>query len=132
MDFWIIFLAFIILSLIYRTLTSLNNLIKLKRLHKLYQTDLNKFIEESEISLSLFKEAGLKDYEIKVTIESDLVLRTAIIDIPQYHQQNISIFDNITYNHQDVTSVVNKLFLKSKGVFRYRLKECLNPLFWIQ
>lgn len=132
MDFWIIFLALIIASLIYRALFNLSKFVKIKSLHELYKADINKFVEESQIALSLFKEAGLKDSGVRVTTKSGLVMRTALQDIPQYQQQNISVFDNLTFNHQDIIPAVNGLFLKAKGIFRHRLKESINPLFWIQ
>lgn len=132
MDFWIVFLALIFVSLIYRALSNFSKLDKIKKLHKLYIADINKFVEESQIALSLFKEAGLKDGGVQVTTKSRLVLRTAMQDIPQYQQQNISVFDNLTFNHQDIIPAVNGLFLKAKGIFRHRLKESINPLFWVQ
>lgn len=132
MEFWIIFIVLILASLIYRALFNFSRLRKIKSLHTLYKTDLDKFIEESQIALSLFKEAGLKDHGVQVTTKSRLVLRTASLDIPQYQQQNISIFDNLTFNHEDVVPAVTGLFMKAKGIFRHRLKESINPLFWIQ
>ena len=132
MDFWIAFLALILASLIYRALSNWSKLLKIKKLHELYKADKTKFVEESQIALSLFKEAGLKDSGVHVTTKSRLVLRTALQDIPQYQQQNISVFDNLTFNHQDIIPAVNGLFLKAKGIFRHRLKEGISPLFWIQ
>lgn len=132
MSFWIILLSIIFASLIYRALINFSKLLKIKSLQKIFETDHNGFIEESEMALSLFKEAGLKDGGIPVTIESDLVVRTPMGDIPQYQQRTISLFDNLTFNHNDIRPAVIGLFLKSKGVFRSRFKESLNPLFWIQ
>ena len=132
MSFWIILVVLIIASLIYRAVLNYSRLRKVNSLQELFETEHNKFIEESEIALSLFKDAGLKDAGIPVTIESDLVLRTPIQDIPQYQQRTISLFDNLTFNHKDIRPAVRGLFLKSKGVFRHQLKESLNPLFWIQ
>ncbi|TRX72686.1 hypothetical protein [Carboxylicivirga sp. M1479] len=131
MDFWIIFIAIIVFSLIFQILLNYSKLRKIKKLHKLHLTDFNKFIEESEIALSLFKEAGLEDGKVMVTRESDLVLRTPMIDIPQYHQHNVSVFNNVACNHEDIIPAVNGLFMKTKGVFRHRLREVLNPLNWV-
>ena len=132
MSFWITLLALIIISLIYRALVNYIRFRKIKSLHNIYAQDHEQFIEESQIALSLFKEAGLKDHNVHVTTKSRLVLRTAFQDIPQYQQQNISVFDNITFIHPDVNPAVVSLFMKAKGVFRHRLKESMNPLFWIQ
>lgn len=132
MSFWIFFFSLILASLVYRTVLNYSRLRKINSLWKVYETDHNKFIEESEIALSLFKEAGLKDGGIQVTTESDLVIRTPMADIPQYQQRTISLFDNLSYNHQSIRPAVIGLFMKSKGVFRFRLKESMSPLFWIQ
>ncbi len=132
MDFWIVFIAIIAFSLIYKALFNYSKLKKVQKLHEIYKNNFNKFVEESQIALSIFKEAGLEDSFVRVTTKSDLVLRTAMQDIPQYHQQSISVFKNLTFNHKDVIPAVNGLFMKSKGIFRHRLKETINPLHWIQ
>lgn len=132
MSLWISLFILITISLIYRALINYSRFRKIKSLHYLYGQDHNQFIEESQIALSLFKEAGLEDSYVRVTTKSGLILRTALQDIPQYQQQTISVFSNLTFIHPDVNPHVIGLFMKSKGVFRNRLKESINPLFWIQ
>jgi hypothetical protein len=132
MDFWITFSSIVLLSLIYPCLLNLNHFLKIKKLHKTFQTDIHKFIEEYQLTLTLFKLAGLEDGNVQAITKSKLVLTNGFEEFPQYEKHNISLFDNLTYQHSDVTPTVNGLFLKAKGVYQNRLKECISPLFWIQ
>ena len=116
MDFWIIFIATIASSLIYKVLLNFSKLKKVQKLHEIYKNDFNSFVEESQIALSIFKEAGLEDSYVRVTTKSDLVLKTATQVIPQYHQQSVSVFENLTFHHKVIITTVNELFMKSKGI----------------
>ena len=53
------------------------------------------------------------------------------MDTPLYRQHSASVFENVACNHQDIIPAVDVLFMKTKGVFRHRLRETINPLNWV-
>jgi hypothetical protein len=72
--------------------------------------------------ISLFKNAGLEDILVPVVEPAGFgYIQTG----------NGSVFTNLTNKRKDIASHVIDLFYRAKGVYKDRMLEAFNPLFWI-
>ena len=80
------------------------------------------FVENKHRILELFNKAGIQD---KILPTSTFVG----MGIKNY---NYSVHDNLEMVSEDTKRVVNYSFLEAIGVFRSRIKNAINPLYWIE
>jgi hypothetical protein len=81
-----------------------------------------KFDQHQPQIVKLFQDAGIEDV---------LVSRVAVVGMTIQTSQ-ASAFQNLAVREQDVPSVVSTLFHRTIGVYRNRLFETVNPLYWIE
>lgn len=77
---------------------------------------------DSEI-VTLFKKANIKDSYIGFVNP---------IGFGRIQSGNASLFDNLFVNNKDVVANTFNAFYKAKSVFKRRIKENFNPIFWIE
>ena len=80
------------------------------------------FVENKHRILELFNKAGIQD---KILPTSTFVG----MGIKNY---KYSVHDNLEMVSEDTKRVVNYSFREAIGVFRSRIKNAINPLYWIE
>jgi hypothetical protein len=73
--------------------------------------------------INIFLHAGLKDTTLSVIEPGGYGLVKTI---------NISLFDNIPLLRNDIPSIVVQFFKESIGVFRNRMVDAVNPIYWLE
>ena len=127
MDNWKIFIAITLGFMFFRFL---DNLIKLRSLKKLF-ADYKKYIRDRNISfnekkpqiIKLFRQAKIEDFAIN-RLE------------PKGYGQLLSVqakgFSNLNVIDEEVITIITQKFHEAIGVFKSRIYEVINPLFWIE
>lgn len=123
---WYYIVGFFVLVMILRFVT---NFYKYKRVQNLFEkyneylrTDLFEFAQNKEEIKSLFKDAGLKDFSI---------IHQEFLGHGNFANMQVSGFDNLTNQREDIVGNIRMKFNEAIGVFRKRYKESFNPIFWI-
>jgi hypothetical protein len=72
---------------------------------------------------SLFKEAQIKDSS---------VIHQEFLGFGKFANMQVSVFDNMHSNRQDIFNLVSLAFNQAIGVFRHRARETFSPIFWLE
>lgn len=83
----------------------------------------NDFPKSKREIINLFKKAGISDSKIPVTQP---------IGFGKISTFNASVFENFPNRHVDHISIVLAMFSEAEGVYRKRLTDSINPLYWIE
>lgn len=107
----------------------INNLYKFKRTKFLYYQYLDskitgdmEFIQKKQEVISLFKDAGLKDFAF---------IHQEFLAYGQHSTMTVSGFDNMNSDRLDVFNHMKTRFNEAIGVYRKRFMDSFNPMFWI-
>lgn len=116
---------FIILCMM-KILINLNKYILTKYYFNMYNKFLTRNIwqisEYKQQILKLFKDTGMKDsYFASYPIESGFPMPTTI-----------SHFENFLNRRDDIVQRTSSCFYQSMGLYRSRILETFNPIFWIE
>lgn len=113
--------------LILRFIVCLNRLIQIKRYHKSYHEYIKKptfeFNEKKPQIISLFKNAGVTNF---------VVPRIEPAGFGQLAQMKLDGFANLTLVDTEIITIVEGKFHEAIGIFRHRLLQTTNPIFWIE
>lgn len=113
--------------LILRFIVCLNRLIQIKRYHKSYQDYLKNptfsFSEKKPQIINLFKNAEVTNFVIP---------RLEPAGFGQIAQMKLDGFENLTLIDNEIVTIVESKFHEAIGVFRHRLLQTINPIFWIE
>lgn len=82
----------------------------------------NNFPQYAASTIKLFKRAGIHDTTILI---SQPLNEFTIVNSP------VSVFDNITIFDRDITARVLDNFENAIGVYKSRIIESFNPIYWI-
>ena len=110
----------------YRLISNIYSLHQITFLSKEY----DKFFTDKKVSvrernseiIALFKKANIKDSHIGFAKP---------VGFGMVQSGNVSTFDNLFVKNPEIISNAYDAFDQSKGVFKRRIKENFNPLFWI-
>ena len=81
------------------------------------------FIELSHQVVTLFKNAGVEDTTVP---------NVQFIGFGNFQASNPSVFSNISVIRKDIVSYVIGMFHQAIGIYRTRVLETFNPLYWIE
>lgn len=87
------------------------------------RTDDFTFQQYKEEILTLFKEAGLKDF---------FVFHQEFLGFGNFANVQLPGFANLTNRREDIVANILRCFNEAIGVFRKRYKDAFNPVFWIE
>ena len=96
------------------------------RYHKMYNANLKKpewKIEEIQPQIAkLFKEAGIEDSHVPYVepVGYNHIITTTV-----------SALENIGTRRQDVVQNITAMFHRAKGIYRGRMLDAINPLYWL-
>lgn len=125
MDWYFYVFGFLVL-IILRFVNNFYKYLNIKSLYSKYKvfimTGEPEFIQKKEEIKSLFKDAGIKDFELPHQV---------FLGYGQFANTTISGFDNMTYNREDIVGNMSIKFNEAIGVFKKRYKDSFNPMFWI-
>jgi hypothetical protein len=99
---------------------------RVKKLYKIYDDYINKKIDYkkmigySEEIIEMFNKVGIEDLEVPV------------VEMLGMQRIKASVQKNILITRPDVIIQMNKLFFSTLGVFKRRIYESLNPIYWIE
>lgn len=127
MDNWKIFIIIILGFMFFRLF---DNLIKLRSLKKLF-AGYKKYIKDPNVSfnekkpqiIKLFRQAKIEDFAINR------------LEPKGYgHLLNVQAkgFSNLNLIDGEVITIITQKFHEAIGVFKSRIYEVINPLFWIE
>ncbi|MGL4572923.1 MAG: hypothetical protein ACRCVJ_17885 [Clostridium sp.] len=120
------FLFIFFIFFCYRLIDSVCSFIKIRSLHKMYIDWLSgkpsNICYSNKETIILFKKAKIRDSGIPV-VEPLGYGRAA--------SYTASIFESFPNNREDFVYVTDKLFFDATGTFLLNIKNCFNPLFWI-
>jgi len=127
MENWIIFIIIIIIFIVFRLL---NNLIKLRSIKKFY-SDYQEYLKDPKYSFSektplivkLFKQAD---------IDNSVITRLSPKGYGYLQNIETNIFSNLTLIDQEVETLITRKFHEAIGIYKSRVYETINPLFWIE
>ena len=113
--------------LVIKFLINLSRYIQCKWYLSRYQSHIKKpaweFVEHSLQIVRIFKGAGVED----VTVSN-----VEFIGFGHFQSSRPSVFSNLTVTREDVVGAVLNMFYKSIGVYRSRMLETINPLYWVE
>lgn len=99
----------------------------MKRYFRIYEEYLAnpslEFLQDKSQIIALFKEADIANFYIH---------RLEPAGFGQVMKQQIDGFQNIALTDGEIIHLVRLKFNEAIGVFRHRMKESINPLFWIE
>ena len=81
------------------------------------------FAEKTSQIIDLFKKANLANKYISITVP--VVGR-------QYERAKTSIYDNLFLQNQIISNAIHHNFKQAIGVFKRRIYDSINPIFWIE
>ncbi len=107
------------------------NFSKLRRLKKLmsgYEEYIKNpssqaFHEKKCEIIGLFQSAGLRDPQVPLV---------QMVDPMHIVRGNYSVFDNLTVLKPEFISAMQALFLESIGVYKKRVSNSINPVYWLE
>ncbi len=82
-----------------------------------------KFVQNSVQIVELLKNAGIED---------SVVTAVEPIGFGKIQSSHPSVFDNLTTIREDVVGLVLLKFHKAIGVYRSRMLETINPIYWVE
>ena len=82
-----------------------------------------KLLEDKSQVVSLFQAAGIKDQEIGAS---------ELVGYGKIRVGSASIFDNFPNAREDYAQAIVRMFHQAIGVYRSRIFETFNPLYWIE
>lgn len=119
-------LFFFLLIILYKFISNLSNYLRIKTLHKYFcdfvdhkRTDMNLYKQEV---ISLFQKANIKD--IKTPVSEP-------IGYGQIMHANVSVFSMFPSLRPTFAGEALNMFEEAAGVFKKNMRDCLNPLYWI-
>lgn len=118
----------VILVIVLRAVYYFMQLKKIKKYKELYleyikeSQDYSFFQYKQEI-VSLFKEAGLKDFGVP---------HVEPLGFGNLQSMTLSGFDNLLSNRNDVVKVVRGMFEETIGVNKHKMEQSINPFYWIK
>ena len=120
-------LVFFLVILALRFLINLSKYLQCKRYFEDYKRYIEgggwKIVEHSLQIVKLFEDAGVEDATVTHVEE---------IGYGNLQSSRPSVFRNISIKRQDIASHVVTMFHQAIGVYRSRMIETINPLFWIE
>lgn len=120
-------LIIIFLSIwIYRLLTNLYCLHRIKFLSNKYDD----FWKNKEISAREYT-SEIKLIFKKADIKEEYVGHVQPLGLGQIQTGNVSVFDNMFVNDRRIVSIIFSNFDDAIGVYKRRIRENFNPLYWI-
>jgi hypothetical protein len=94
-----------------------------KRYKKYIEDPTWDFHEYKHQFIKLFKDAGINDSLVPVVNPVGMgLVQTA----------NVSFFSNVNITREDIVNLMIKSFHEAIGVYRSRIIETFNPLFWLE
>jgi hypothetical protein len=81
------------------------------------------FVESEPQVVKLFSSAGVKDSTFSHVEE---------IGYGNLQSSRPSVFNNMSVRREDVVHITLRMFHKSIGVYRSRMLDTINPLYWIE
>lgn len=118
-----VFLAIFLYKLLSNIISYFNN----SRLYKIWKSfflnDNNHAVTYTSQIVSNFKKAGIKNSTHPITIPTghNYVANT-----------KYSYFDNIFMKSPQTLPIISEFFLQAQGIYRKRIFESFNPLYWIE
>ncbi|NQU29988.1 MAG: hypothetical protein HQ525_04915 [Anaerolineae bacterium] len=82
-----------------------------------------RFAEQAPQVIQLFKNAGIDDIKMS-NIEPD-----GYGGLLKFHP---SVFENLAVKRQEIVNHVLRMFHEAIGIYRHRVFEALNPLYWLE
>jgi len=91
------------------------------------ENSLWEIIEENKVEIiKLFNKAGFENYEVPVTVPTGFNHVT---------HRNVDLYENMTklisIGELSIPVLIRQTFINAIGVYKYRIRESLNPLYWI-
>ena len=83
----------------------------------------NDLLEYKSEIIDLFQKANVKD---------KIVVYTEPVGYGYISNSNVSVFNNIQLKDDRFVARIINSFDESISVFKYRCKQCFNPIYWIQ
>ena len=81
------------------------------------------FVEHTLQIVRIFKSAGVEDFTVS---------NVKAIGFGHFQSSRPSVFNNLEVKREDIVSLVQRMFYQSIGVYRSRMYETINPLYWIE
>ena len=110
-----------------KVLINFQKYFRCKLLFRKYKTYMKnpewEFLEFQPQIVSLLKDAGIEDSMVTVVQP---------IGYGNLQSSHVSVFSNISNRRSDVVGMVQGKFHQALGVYRSRIFESVNPLYWIE
>lgn len=81
------------------------------------------FVEQTPQIIRLFINAGIEDA---------IVSSVEWIGFGYFQTSKPSVFNNISVTRNDIVNLALKMFHRSIGIYKSRLIETINPIYWIE
>lgn len=124
--FLFIFIVIIVTHAIY----NLINFLRYSYIEKLFFGLFSDDVKVKDKSLS--SKNTLLNYMKYADVSDKYIPCTQSLGYGQIVNSNVSIFENITNNRQDIASTAYKLLLEAKGNYWSRFINSINPFYWIR
>lgn len=112
---------------LYKLVRNVINLLKIcyyKKQYLDFLAEKESHIEQYAIqTVNLFKQAGIEEIFIPISQP---------VGFHQVANFNASVFANFPSNKPELASPSRDMFEKAIGIFRSRIIECFNPIYWIE
>lgn len=98
---------------------------------KFYFRCYNKYLKKSSWSFPEKRQAVVNLMK-KANVEDSFRPRVEPVGYGQLSAAQISVFSNLGLPYEDIIGVVMKKFHEAIGVYRSRMLESFNPIFWLE
>jgi hypothetical protein len=110
-----------------KVIINVNNYYQCKRLFRKYNNYLKdcnwSFLGYQKKIIQLFEDANIHDGSVPV-VEP--------VGYSHVMKANVSFFQNLNNTREDIVSLTVKAFHQAFGVYRMRIIDAINPLYWIK
>ena len=122
------FFFYLLLVIIFiKVILNFNNYHQIKKFYDKYRNYIKdnnwKFIEYQKKIVQLFEDAGIEDSSVPVVEPVGYSHVTAA---------NVRFYKNLNNTREDIVSLSQKAFHQAIGVYRQRMIDAINPLYWIK
>lgn len=126
MKLFLVFLAIIV----YKLISNTYYYFKMKKLYDIYA---DFFLEESKLNVDHYEYGNIiKQTILRSGVKDGYIAVTRPLGFGQIANHNVSILDNCFSNETSIFYNVNIKFRDALGIFKSRIFESFNPIYWIE
>ena len=107
-------------------------LFRIRLLNKEYQEYFSALSQGNATLDFVRRQPEIKDLLTKADLGKPKIPRTEALGLGQIINHELDVINNMTMNDQQVVQLMMRLFFEAEGTFSYRIRQSINPIFWLE